>query len=98
MSPMGSQASGNSFYLEDRDGRLMSVLVPFPLVEGFRKGKKRWTDHEKTEGNDLEVKREMGIGGEKRNKMARNRARFNFQRINLGNTYNSGGYESKDFF
>lgn len=29
--------------------------------------------------------------------MARNRARFNFQRINLGNTYNSGGYESKDF-
>lgn len=29
--------------------------------------------------------------------MARNRARFNFQRINLGNTSSTGGCESKDF-
>lgn len=30
-----------------------------------------------------------GVGG--------NKARFNFQRINLGNSYNSGGCESEDF-
>lgn len=33
MSPMVSQASGNSFYSEDKDGRRMSMLVPFPMVE-----------------------------------------------------------------
>lgn len=65
-----------------------------------REGEFWWTLREEREGNDLEVKRNGNRnekGGEKRNKMARNRARFNFQRINLGNTYNSGGYESKDF-
>lgn len=35
------------------------------------------------EGNELEVKREKGIE-RKRNKVVRNRARFNFQRIKPG--------------
>lgn len=54
-------------------------------------GKKRvwWPDHKEREKNSA--------GCEKRNGNRKQRARFNFQRINLGNTYNSGGCECKDF-
>lgn len=34
-------------------------------MEEFRKGRRRWTDHKERGGNDLEVKREMGIGKKK---------------------------------
>lgn len=80
--------------------------------DSFWLGRQRWRGNVSADpisiGGRVEERKEYGElitkkerrnwpGGKKRNGNRKQRARFNFQRINLGNTYNSGDCEHKDF-